>query len=103
MTHRWERSAPTPSAPLRQFRTVAYYRHSAKDCQEHSIPIQRDQVCEWASKNGVEIIHEFTDAGKSGLTSEGRPAFTKMMEESVKKRTDFAYVLCLDARGDQRP
>jgi hypothetical protein len=46
---------------------VAYYRHSAQDRQENSIPIQRDQVREWAEKNGVEIIHEFADAGKSGL------------------------------------
>ncbi len=77
-------------------RAIAYYRHSAQDRQENSIPIQRDQVREWADKNGVEIIHEFSDAGKSGLTSEGRPAFTEMMEEWVKKRQDFQYILCLD-------
>ncbi len=75
---------------------VAYYRHSAQDHQENSIPIQRDQVREWATKNGVEIIHEFADAGKSGLNAEGRPAFTEMMDERVKQRTDFDYVLCLD-------
>ena len=82
------------SAPM--VRAVAYYRHSAQDRQENSIPIQRDQVREWAEKNGVEIIHEFADAGKSGLNSEGRPAFTEMMDEWVKKRPDFDYILCLD-------
>jgi DNA invertase Pin-like site-specific DNA recombinase len=51
---------------------------------------------QWADKNGVEIIHEFADAGKSGLNAEGRPAFTEMMDEWVQKRTDFAYILCLD-------
>ena len=75
---------------------MAYYRHSAQDRQENSIPIQRDQVREWAQKNGVEIIHEFADAGKSGLTAEDRPAFTELMEEWVKKRADFTYILCLD-------
>ncbi len=47
--------------------------------------------------NGVDIIREFSDAGKSGLNSEDRPAFTEMMEEWVTKRTDFAFILCLDA------
>jgi len=92
----WEATTQQPTATLPQFRAVAYYRHSAQDRQENSIPIQRDQVREWAEKNSVEIIHEFADAGKSGLTSEGRPAFTEMMEQWVKKRSDFTYVLCLD-------
>ncbi|MEI8375206.1 MAG: recombinase family protein [Planctomycetota bacterium] len=77
-------------------RAVAYYRHSAQDRQENSIPIQRDQVREWAEKNQVEIIKEFMDAGKSGLNAEGRPAFTEMMEHWVKQDRDFRYILCLD-------
>ena len=97
MTQWWEIGVPaeTVNGPPK-IRAVAYYRHSAQDRQENSIPIQQDQVREWALKNGVEIIREFPDAGKSGLTSEGRPAFTEMMEEWVKKRTDFHYILCLD-------
>jgi DNA invertase Pin-like site-specific DNA recombinase len=92
--HWWEIPAEERAAILR--RAVAYYRHSAQDRQENSIPIQRDQVREWAEKNGVTIIHEFEDAGKSGLNAEGRPAFNEMMEEWVKKRTDFEFILCLD-------
>ncbi|MEQ8785081.1 MAG: recombinase family protein [Pirellulaceae bacterium] len=96
MTHWWEIANPIAPDGLPKVRAVAYYRHSAQDRQENSIPIQRDQVREWADKNGVEIIHEFADAGKSGLNAEGRPAFTEMMEEWVKQRHDFDYVLCLD-------
>lgn len=92
----WEKGSPGHSDSVRTIRAVAYYRHSAQDRQENSIPIQRDQVREWALKNGVEIIHEFADAGKSGLNAEGRPAFTEMMDEWVRKRADFDYVLCLD-------
>lgn len=77
-------------------RAVAYYRHSAQDRQENSIPIQRDQVREWAEKHGVAIIHEFADAGKSGLNAEGRPAFNEMLNDWVTQRDDFEYVLCLD-------
>ncbi len=77
-------------------RGIAYYRHSAQDRQENSIPIQQDQVRAWAKQHGVEIIREFCDAGRSGLNSEGRPAFTEMMDEWITKRDDFEYVLCLD-------
>ena len=92
----WESDAIEDADAPKRVRAIAYYRHSAQDRQENSIPIQQDQVREWAEKNGVEIIHEFSDAGKSGLNSEDRPAFTEMMEQWVTKRTDFAYILCLD-------
>src|SRR4051812_39757654 len=58
-----------------QIRAVAYYRHSAQDRQENSVGIQQEQVQQWARENGVIIIHEFADRGKSGLTAEGRDAF----------------------------
>lgn len=74
MTQWWEIDTPQLLGAVPKFRAVAYYRHSAQDRQENSIPIQQDQVREWAEKNGVEIIREFADAGKSGLTSEVRSA-----------------------------
>ena len=87
---------PQPPGEEPKLRAVAYYRHSTLDRQQNSISIQQEQVREWAQRNGVEIIHEFTDAGKSGLAAEDRPAFTELMEEWVKKRKDFTYILCLD-------
>ena len=69
MSH-W-REIPSEDQPIVvRPRAVAYYRHSAQDRQENSIPIQREQVHQWAEKNGVEIIEEFEDAGKSGLNAE---------------------------------
>ena len=93
MTHWWEVATADQNGAPTMVRAVAYYRHSAQDRQENSIPIQREQVHEWAEKNGVEIIKEFADHGKSGLTVEGRPEFTEMMEKWVKQRDDFDYVL----------
>lgn len=92
----WEIDTSEQPEARPRLRAVAYYRHSAQDRQLNSIPIQRDQVREWADKNGVEIIHEFSDAGKSGLNAEGRPAFTELMDQWVKQRRDFSYILCLD-------
>ena len=52
-----DEKSTTPS----RLRAVAYYRHSAQDQQENSIPQQQEQVRDWAEKNGVEIIREFVD------------------------------------------
>lgn len=96
MVRWWEiEDSTSPSTPC--IRAIAYYRHSAQDRQENSIPIQREQVRQWADENSVEIIREFSDAGKSGLNAEGRPAFNEMMNEWLRQRTDFDYILCLDA------
>ena len=60
-----------PSANVARPRAVAYYRHSDQEQQNHSIPAQREQVREWADKNGVEIIDEFSDPDKSEQTAPG--------------------------------
>lgn len=92
----WWTQASENNAKVVKPKAVAYYRHSAQDRQENSVEIQQDQVREWAEQNGVEIIEEFSDRGKSGLTAEGRPAFTEMVDNWVKNRSDFDYILCLD-------
>jgi DNA invertase Pin-like site-specific DNA recombinase len=75
---------------------IAYYRSSSERQQEECIASQQVHVRAWADKNGVEIIREFWDVGKPGNFCEERPAFDEMMDEWVTKRTDFAYILCLD-------
>jgi len=92
----WSRSSSSEPEPTIRPRAVAYYRQSAQDRQENSVSIQQEQVHQWADQNGVEIIHEFEDRGKSGLTAQGRDGFNSMMEDWVRKRSDFQYVLCLD-------
>ena len=78
-------------------RAVTYYRQSTQDQHENTIPIQRDKIREWAQQHGVEIIEEFADHDKPGLTAKGRSGFLDMLENWVKKRDDFTYILCLDA------
>lgn len=75
---------------------VAYYRHSAQDRQENSIPIQRERVKKFAGEHGIEIIREFADHGKSGLSTEGREDFKKIMEMIIDPSKEFDYVLVLD-------
>ncbi|HOX06839.1 MAG TPA: recombinase family protein [Planctomycetota bacterium] len=91
----WWKKEQKPSAPLRK--AVAYYRHSAQDRQENSIPIQRDRVRAFAREHGIEIIREFADAGKSGLSTEGRDSFNEMLNDYVAGgKEGFELVLALD-------
>ena len=87
----WKKSAK----PI-QAKAVAYYRHSAQDRQENSIPIQREQIKKFADENGIKIIQEFADHGKSGLSTEGRDDFKRMLELVVDTSIEFEYILVLD-------
>jgi DNA invertase Pin-like site-specific DNA recombinase len=92
----WWKEREPAAAPDPEKRAVAYYRHSAQDRQENSIPLQRDQVRRWAAEREITILQEFADHGKSGLLAEHRDAFLDMLENWVKAREDFKYVLVLD-------
>ncbi|MEI6540970.1 MAG: recombinase family protein [Planctomycetota bacterium] len=63
MANWWEVDSVSNGGVPATARGIAYYRHSAQDRQENSIPIQQDQVREWAREHGVEIIQEFADHG----------------------------------------
>ena len=58
----WEIEGSDLPDSVPRVRAVAYFRHSAQDRQENSIPIQRDQVREWAEKNGVQIVESSRSA-----------------------------------------
>ncbi len=80
-----------------KYRAVAYYRHSAQDRQENSVEIQQDQVRQFAQESDIEIIREFADRGKSGLSTEGRDAFNEMIRDYVEGAKEaFDFILVLD-------
>jgi len=47
---------------------VAYYRESMRAT---SIPIQQDQVRDWANENGLEIACEFSDGEQLQSDAQG--------------------------------
>lgn len=80
-----------------KWRAVAYYRHSAQDRQENSVEIQQDQVHQFAQEHDIDIIREFADRGKSGLSTEGRDGFNEMLCDYVEGgKESFDLVLALD-------
>ena len=87
----------TPATKLSAGRAIAYFRCSVQDRQTNSIAIQKDHVRQWAHEHGIEIIREFCDIGPSETETQERPAFTEMLEEWLKQRSDFEYILCVDA------
>ncbi len=78
-------------------KAVAYYRHSAEDKQENSVPIQREHVHKFAALHDIEIIHEEADEGKTGLLA-NRPGFVAVFRDWVENDAalHFDYVLVFD-------
>ena len=94
MKSQWTKNdAPKEDQP--HFKAVAYYRTAAEIREHNSVEIQQDRVRAFAAQHHIEIIHEFADRGKSGLTATGRPAFMEMMDW-VRQRHDFALILVQD-------
>lgn len=83
------------STVSKKLKAVAYYRHSAQVGQENSVEIQQENVRKFADKYGIEIVDEYADRGKSGLTTEGREQFKEMMKR-VETDDRFQFVLCYD-------
>ena len=75
-------------------RAIAYYRHSRKDSQENSVPIQKKYTEQFADAHTIDIIHEEADKGESGLTA-NRPGFQRLLNDWVMnpEAPDFDYVL----------
>jgi len=78
-------------------KAVCYYRHSAEDKQENSVPIQREHAQRFALEHNIEIIHEEADEGKSGLLA-NRPGFTRLFKDWIENpdAPTFDYILVYD-------
>ena len=83
--------------PKPKRRAIAYYRHSAEDKQENSVPIQKEHTEKFAKENDIEIIHFEADEGKSGLLAD-RPGFKRLFVNWIRNPAApaFDYILVLD-------
>lgn len=73
---------------------AAYVRMST-DRQEYSTRNQLDRIKEYAAAHDIAIVRVYEDAGRSGLTIEGRPALTQLMAD-VQGEHDFRILLVYD-------
>ncbi len=74
---------------------VIYARFSSHSQNEQSIEGQLKTCYEFANKQGYTVIAEYIDRALSG-TTDNRPQFLKMIEDSNKKHFDGVLVYQLD-------
>ena len=74
---------------------VIYARYSSDRQTEQSIEGQLRVCHEYAERNDYVVVHEYIDRALSG-TTDRRPAFQKMIEDSKKKEFEFVLVYQLD-------
>lgn len=76
-------------------RAVIYARFSSDNQREESIDAQVRACEEYAKKNDLLIINQYVDRAKSG-TSDKRPEFQAMIDDSAKKMFEVIIIHKLD-------
>lgn len=68
----------------------------------YSLDAQQEKLRRYAEYKNLEIAGEYCDAGKSGKSIKGRPAFQQMMEDAEVERRRMArwsHSIWLSERG----
>ena len=76
-------------------RAVAYVRMST-DLQRYSTENQLERIRRFADGRGFEIVRIYEDAGRSGLTIDGREALQRLMADVTSGAPDFEAILVYD-------
>lgn len=66
---------------------------TAAQTEGYSLEAQQERLRQYAEYKGLEIAGEYCDAGKSGKSIAGRPAFMEMMEDIASEKDQVSYVL----------
>lgn len=75
---------------------AAQYVRMSTEHQQYSTENQSDKILEYAAKRGIEIVRTYTDAGRSGLSFDGRPALRQLIEDVKSGSADFKIILVYD-------
>lgn len=74
---------------------VIYARYSSSNQREESIAGQLRECHAYAKRNNLKVIHEYTDSALTG-TSDKRPAFQQMIQDSENRAFTVVIVWKLD-------
>lgn len=66
---------------------------TAAQTEGYSLDAQQKRLKDFAEYKGLEIAGEYCDAGKSGHSIKGRPAFMEMMDDITRGKDDISFVL----------
>ena len=59
----------------------------------YSLDAQKERLTKFAEYQGMEIVREYCDAGKSGKSIAGRPEFQQMLQDVADERDGVDYIL----------
>lgn len=77
------------------WRAAEYVRMSTEH-QQYSTENQKDKIREYAQRRQIDIVRTYTDAGKSGLRMDGRPALQQLIHDVQCGNADFQIILVYD-------
>jgi DNA invertase Pin-like site-specific DNA recombinase len=87
---------PSSAAGLNaRVRAIEYVRMSTEH-QQYSTENQSDKIHEYANRRNIEIVRTYTDAGKSGLSIEGRASLQQLIQDVESGSPDFKIILVYD-------
>lgn len=66
---------------------------TAAQTEGYSLEAQGERLREYAEYRELEIVGEYCDAGKSGKSIKGRPAFQEMLDDITSQKDEISYVL----------
>ncbi|PZP84122.1 MAG: recombinase family protein [Azospirillum brasilense] len=72
------------------------YVRMSTDHQKYSTENQADAIREYAARYHIEIIATYEDAGKSGLSLDGRDALKRLIEDVQEGGVPYSMILVLD-------
>jgi DNA invertase Pin-like site-specific DNA recombinase len=75
---------------------AAQYVRMSTEHQKYSTENQSEAMQQYAARRGIEIVRTYADAGKSGLSLEGRDALKQLIEDVQTKNADFSTILVYD-------
>ena len=75
---------------------AAEYVRMSTDHQKYSTENQTDAIRHYAATRGIEIVRTYADAGKSGLSIDGRDALKQLIDDVQAGTTNFTMVLVYD-------
>jgi DNA invertase Pin-like site-specific DNA recombinase len=75
---------------------AAEYVRMSTDHQKYSTENQSDAIRAYAERRGMTVVRTYSDAGKSGLSFNRRPALQQLIDDVQKGCADFKMILVYD-------
>lgn len=78
----------------KKLKCYTYIRVSTSmQVEGYSLEAQKERLNKFADFQGIEVVREYCDAGKSGKNITGRPEFTQMLNDVAEDRDGVDFIL----------